>query len=209
MVLGPAPVPAARPSLRERRRAETADLIAEAVGEVMARDGVEGFSVEGVVEGVGVSVRTVYRYFPDRAAMLEAALNRDDAATPYRPPTTPDEIASRYEELFPIFDERAALNRAVLAARVAGTLTWKGRTRRVHEISAALESVIDQLPDGEARAARAVIVYLANSLAWLAMRDESGLDGPEAAAAMGWAVRTLIADLAGRNQAARSESDEP
>jgi hypothetical protein len=47
-----------------------------------------------------------------------------------------------------------------------------------------------------------VIVYLANALAWLSLRDESGLDGHQSGAAITWAIDTLVADLHQRNQRA-------
>ena len=60
--------PASGPSLRERRRQETAELILDAVLSVMADAGIDGLTMEAVAERVGVSLRTVYRYFPDPRA---------------------------------------------------------------------------------------------------------------------------------------------
>src|SRR5215218_3888568 len=86
--------PHAAPSLRERRRQETAELILDAVLDLMAEAGVDGLTMEAVSERVGVSLRTVYRYFPDRASLLTAALARHNEAVPFESPTSPEQIAA-------------------------------------------------------------------------------------------------------------------
>ena len=189
------------PSLRERRREETAFLVLDAVEAILAERGVDGLTIDRVAEHVGVSPRTVYRYFPDRAALLAAAMRRNEERSPYQAPTTPEQIGRAFAAVFPFFDEQPALFRAIHTARVAGTLRSEVRVRRVGEIEAALAPAVDRLPEREASQGSAVIAYLANALAWLSLRDESGLDGRDAGAAITWAIDTLVADLRRRNDA--------
>ncbi len=192
------------PSLRERRRRETAELILDAVLDLMAEAGLDGLTMEAVAERVGVSLRTVYRYFPDRASLLTDALDRHDQSVPYEPPTRPDQIGAVYGEVFSRFDDVPAIVQAVLAARVAGSLRCDARSQRIREIEEALAPACDRLPRQEVEQARAVIVYLANALAWLSLRDESGLDGEQSGAAISWAIDTLVADLDRRNRRSAS-----
>jgi AcrR family transcriptional regulator len=192
------------PSLRERRRQETAELILDAVLHLVAEAGIDGLTMDAVAERVGVSLRTVYRYFPDRASLLTAALARHNEAVPFQPPTRPEQIGAAYGELFPRFDEVAAVVQAVLAARVGGSVRWDARSQRIREIEEALAPACDRLPPQEAEQATAVIVYLANALAWLSLRDESGLDGQQSGAAITWAIDTLVADLHRRNRRSAS-----
>jgi AcrR family transcriptional regulator len=198
----------AGPSLRERRRQETAGLILDAVLDLMAEAGIDGLTMDAVAERVGVSLRTVYRYFPDRPSLLTAALARHNEAVPYEPPTSPDQIGAVYGAAFSRFDDVAAVVQAVLAARVAGSLRWDARSQRIRELEEALAPACDRLPRDEAEQATAVIVYLANALAWLSLRDESGLDSRQSGAAITWAIDTLVADLERRNQRAASERRE-
>ena len=109
------------PSLRERRRQETAELITDAVLTLMAEAGIDGLTMEAVAERVGVSLRTVYRYFPDRASLLAAALARHNESVPFESPTRPDQIGATYGEVFARFDDAPAIVQAVLAAWVAGS----------------------------------------------------------------------------------------
>src|SRR5829696_5726863 len=127
-------IPPAGPSLRERRRQETAELILDAVLDLVAEAGIDGLTMEAVAERVGVSLRTVYRYFPDRASLLTAALARHNEAVPFESPTRPDQIGAAYGEVFPRFDDVPAIVQAVLAARVAGLVRRDARSQRIREI---------------------------------------------------------------------------
>jgi AcrR family transcriptional regulator len=202
MVDNPRSNPTSGPSLRERRRQETAELILDAVLDLMADAGIDRLTTEAVAERVGISLRTVYRYFPDRASLLTAALARHNESVPFDSPTAPDQIGAVYGEVFPRFDDMPAIVQAVLAARVAGSVQWDARAQRVREIEEALAPACDRLPREEAEQATAVIVYLANALAWLSLRDESGLDGRRSGPAITWAIDTLVADIDQRNQRA-------
>ena len=199
----------AEPTLRERQRSQTRDLIIDAAAEVLRHAGFEDFSIDKVAARAGTSPRTIYRYFADRYELIQAAGDRLDEAFPYSVPASADEIPGIFEELFASFDaEPRDEFRAVLAARIAGAMRWDGRDRRIHEIGAALDEVTSDLDPREAARAKAVIVYLANSLAWLSLADESGLDGRESGAAVAWAVETLVKDLRARNRRTRRGKGE-
>lgn len=161
----------------------------------------DGASVEDVAKASGVSLRTVYRYFPDRQALVEAvAVYADEHAT-YEMPTSPEEISTVFARLFVEFDGMPALTRAAIVARIKRPGVWPTRTVRVEQIGAVVDRATRGLPPADRRRARAVIVYLANSLAWLSMADESELDGADAGAAVGWAIQTLFADIERRAHA--------
>lgn len=209
MVDQPTSNPPARPSLRERRRQETGEVILDAVLELIADEGIDGLTMAAVADRVGVSLRTLYRYFPDRASLLAAALALHDQAVPFESPRSPDQIGSVYGTVFPRFDESPAIVQAVLAARVEGSVRWEARTSRIREIEQALAPACNRLPPEEAQRATAVIVYLANALAWLSLRDESGLDGTQSGPAITWAIDTLVADLHRRNQRALPQPTAP
>ena len=189
-------------SLRERRRRETTTLIVDTVLGLMADEGLDGLTMEAVADRAGVSLRTLYRYFPDRGSLLTAALARHHESVPFEAPTSADRIGSAYGEVFPHLDAAAPVVQAVLAARIAGTVRWDARSQRIREIEDVLAPICDQLPAEEKERATAVIVYLANALAWLSMRDESGLDSHQSGAAITWAIDTLVADLRRRTKLA-------
>jgi AcrR family transcriptional regulator len=74
---------ARRPDMRTRAREAAATVILEAAEEVAAARGLEATSTAAIAERAGVAVGTLYNYFPDREALLEALFKlRRDALLP-------------------------------------------------------------------------------------------------------------------------------
>ena len=67
-----APRPPAR--LRQRLREATHASLLDAAEQVFAAEGVQGSRMEDVAAAAGVAVGTLYNYFADRSALLEALL---------------------------------------------------------------------------------------------------------------------------------------
>lgn len=64
-----------RPS--QARSRATWDAIVEAAAQVLEREGPAGFNTSRVAERAGVSIGTLYQYFPDKQAILLAAAERE------------------------------------------------------------------------------------------------------------------------------------
>ncbi len=62
---------------RQARSRATWDAIVEAAAQVLERDGPAGFNTTSVAERAGVSIGTLYQYFPDKQAILLAAAERE------------------------------------------------------------------------------------------------------------------------------------
>jgi AcrR family transcriptional regulator len=67
---------------RQARARATWDAIVEAAAQVLERDGLAGFNTTSVAERAGVSIGTLYQYFPDKQAILLAAAEREIGETP-------------------------------------------------------------------------------------------------------------------------------
>lgn len=61
---------------KQARSLATFDSILEAAEQVLEREGPEGLNTNRIAERAGVSVGTLYQYFPDKAAILLAAARR-------------------------------------------------------------------------------------------------------------------------------------
>jgi AcrR family transcriptional regulator len=57
---------------RQARSRATWEVIVEAAAQVLERRGLAGFNTNAIAERAGVSVGSVYRYFPDKHAILAA-----------------------------------------------------------------------------------------------------------------------------------------
>ena len=78
------------PSLRQRTRLrkqplqarsrETVGAIVEATARILEKDGHDGFTTNAVAERAGVSIGTLYQYFPDKEALLGALIARETSS---------------------------------------------------------------------------------------------------------------------------------
>jgi AcrR family transcriptional regulator len=189
-------------SLRVEQAAVARERILQAVAELLERDGSAELTMPQVAELSGVSLRTVYRYFPTREALLDAAgrwVGAELLKQGY--PTSLDDVADSFERACSEFDERPGLVRAMALSQVGREARSSRRRERLQAIRQLLEQEVGGLPERELRQAEAVLAYLHNMLAYTTLREEQQLSGAEIGDALGWAIRTLVADLRRKQRA--------
>jgi AcrR family transcriptional regulator len=193
-------------SLREQHAMATRERILAAVADLLERGDAAEVTVPAVAEASGVSLRTIYRYYPTREKLLEAAgrwIGDELLKHPY--PRDLDEVADLYQEGARDFDQRPGLVRALALSQLGRHVRGYRRRERLEAIRRALRTELPELSEPELQRAEAVLAYLHNMLAYTTLREENGLGGEEIGEAVGWAIRTLIADLRKRNQNMRRD----
>ena len=194
-------------SLREQHALATRERILGAVAGLLERGAAGELTVPAVAEASGVSLRTIYRYYATREELLEAAgrwIGDELLRHPY--PRDLDEVADLYEVGARDFDERPGLVRALAFSQLGQVVRGYRRRERLEAIGRALRCELPHLSEPELRRAEAVLAYLHNMLAYTSLREESGLSGEEVGEAIGWAIRTLIAELRTSNRNARRKT---
>ncbi len=71
-----------RPSLSERPKGETREMLHRSAAEVFAEDGYSGASVSKIGERIGITSGAVYRHFNNKADILLALVKKDLHAVP-------------------------------------------------------------------------------------------------------------------------------
>lgn len=61
---------------RQERSRATVDTVLDAAAHILVNDGYEGFNTNRVAERAGVSIGSLYQYFPNKAALLTALRQR-------------------------------------------------------------------------------------------------------------------------------------
>jgi len=192
--------------LRDRQAEQTRELILQALTEQLADAGLRDFSIPRLALRAGVSVRTVYRYFPTKDALLEAfAYWLDLQIGSAEAPATIEELETLSERAFPAFDEMEPLIRAQWLTPHGRASREVGRKRRLANWRQVLADVASNLPAEEQRRGLGIVLFLLSSRTWQALKDEFDMDGRESGKAVSWALRTLIAELRERNNAAAKE----
>jgi AcrR family transcriptional regulator len=190
-------------SIRERQAAVIREAILDALAQRLDCDDPDDIAMPQVAEQAGVSLRTLYRYFPTREAMFDAVGDHVVGRL-----GLPRQIGGA-DDLVPVFLESAQrgaqspqLVRAMLWTRLGRRARSSHRRRRVDAITAALAEVTSHLPAAEARRREGAIVYLDSLPAWITVSEECGLSAEDARLGIAWALGTLVAALRRENQAA-------
>jgi AcrR family transcriptional regulator len=183
--------------LREDHRRRTRERIVRAVRELVAEEHPATVSVPAVARRAGVGVATVYRYFPNKEALLDAAsvVLSDEVLDPRAAvPTTFDDLArvlpAAWRELA---GEHLALARSQLASPVGREL----RRRRWEAKQAAMRTALEQVgvdPDSVAGQRLAALAdVLTSSTALLELHDKAGIPVDDAADFVLWGLQVLVA----------------
>jgi len=194
-------------SLREEQAAAVRRRILGAVAALLERAGVDELTMPQVAEASGISLRTVYRYYPTREQLLEAAgrwIGSELLGQGY--PQSLDDVADSFEDGCREFDRHPGLVRALALSQLGREVRAFRRGERLEAIRDALRAEVGDLPERELRHAEAVLAYLHNMLAYATVREEHGLPAGEIGQALGWAIRTLVDDLRRRQRKQRRKT---
>jgi AcrR family transcriptional regulator len=200
---------AAVPLPRDAKKEEWRNRILDAFIGLLVEGGTD-LSHDALAARSGVSRRTVYRYFPDREALMEAALERvrSFAGPQVALPASAEELIETLEPIYTGFDRIAPLAIMLRSTPQGRALRLSQNRRRVAAYTAALADAVKALPKEDRRLATAMIQVL-HTTPWLEMHDHWGLEGRQIARATRWAIRTLLADLARRGGRPLDEGPEP
>ncbi|HET6916880.1 MAG TPA: TetR/AcrR family transcriptional regulator [Acidimicrobiales bacterium] len=183
-------------SLRERQAEQLRATILETVIREMETRPVDDLSMGDVAEAAGISLRTLYRYFPDRPSLLSAAGRHvvDSLDLPIAI-EGPDAISASFLDAARRFSTRPQLARALVQTAAGRAARSSARSQRTEAVGLALQSLTDGLDPAIARRAAAVISHLCSLQSWVTIANDTGLDDDESQAAVAWAIDTLIAAL--------------
>ena len=186
---------AAPASLRTQKKQALEERILDAFIALLS-EGAADLSHDAVADRAGVGRRTVYRYFPDRPALMEGALMRVRALAGPRVayPESADELLATLAPIYQGFDAIAPVATMLRTTAQGRQLRLAQKARRVASYTNALADAVKALPPADRKLATAMLQVL-HTTPWLEMRDQWGLDGGQIARATGWAARTLLKDL--------------
>ena len=194
------------PSLRERQASIARIAILDALVTHLEAGDADVVPMEDLAQEAGVSRRTLYRYFPTRAALLAEAADwiRDEVLK--LPVEIGDEgIAASFRQAAERVADHPELARALLRTTTGRKLRGDFRRARVDALHRALALEVPGLTRRQMERAAPVLGYLCSSGAWISIQDESGLDAHHAQAAVEWAIEALLTQLRDGTTATRTK----
>lgn len=176
--------------LRERQAAAARNDMLETAMTLLEQG--QQISHEAIAAAAAMSARTVYRYFPDRASLLQALWTRLRDTMDVRLPTRQEEILPVAQRTFGHFDRHAALVKAVLRSEAGTEVRNRGGEEGRPAFAASLEPLLRHMPDRKKRCAVAAFVSIYSAPFWELLRDRGGLDPDETQQAVGWVLQVLL-----------------
>jgi AcrR family transcriptional regulator len=185
-----------RSPLRNERATQTRTRILDGLVQVMARNGIAELSIPLVAKAAGVSIPSVYRYFPTKKALITAldeyAHQRGSfTLEDFGQLETPEDLA----RIVPLtFQRRAAIESTLSAAmnsRLGYTMRREEFAERAKHLSKALQPIASKLSRKEHQWLTDVVFILSSYACVRAFRDYLDLDTDEAGKRVAWAIRLL------------------
>jgi AcrR family transcriptional regulator len=127
-----------RKTPRQKRSADTVAVIVEAAARILEQHGFEGFNTNAIAEKAGVSIGSLYQYFPSKNALLSALMEREAAP-----------LLKVEEDLAAIQDWKAAL-RVYIRASIRYQMR-RPRLAQLIDVAEKREMFLDQVSTTLAR----------------------------------------------------------
>jgi AcrR family transcriptional regulator len=188
------------PSLRDQNRERTRLLIIEAYADLSLERGFNNFTMQDIADRVGISHRTLYRYFEHREAIVDG-LYDEIAEKVYAPGS--DRFLDRAGLLRHNYQVFGQYRKAMLVGSLmieAGMLEGPGRGDRTAYMRQMVEEAAPDLNELGSRQLLGLLRVVAGAMAWARMTSEEiGLSDDEAGAASAWALEVLLEAASNRD----------
>ena len=183
----------ASPTLREEHKAATRQRILRAVTELLADHHPAALSIPAVAARSGVSIPTIYRYFPTKEALLDAAAMFGLESRGLGIAVDLSAIDRWVHQTWGELQKNLPLAKAQHLSAVGQEMRRRRGEQRANELRASLrKNGVD--PDSEAGARlEALVSLLISSSAFLQLHETQGVPSDRAMAYASWAISELLA----------------
>ena len=190
--------------LRNELAAQTRERILDGLVQVLARNGIAELSVPLIARAAGVSIPSVYRYFPTKRHLvtaLEEYAHRKGSFTldEFGPLNTPEDLA----KVVPLTFKRRESIESTLSAAMNSRLGYAIRhpefVERAKHFSKALHPAAKNLTRKEQLWLTDIVFVLSSYACVRAFRDYLGLNTEEAGKRVAWAIRVLARGASSSN----------
>jgi AcrR family transcriptional regulator len=190
--------------LRERQKAATRDQIVEAVHALLQEEHPATISMPQVAERAGTSLRTVYRYFPTKEALVDAAAESFRVSADVVGGTVDvDNLPEYLSQVFAGFTEQGGAIRAQHVTPAGRSLREARLPRNRAVVRETLRTIVPNVPDADLDRLVDLVVAMIGSAMYLELVDHMGHDDQDAARLAAWTVRAVVERAAAEGGVAR------
>jgi AcrR family transcriptional regulator len=184
------------PRLADRRNDLTREIILEAALATLERGSVEDLTVRAVAQQANISERTVFRYFADRDALLDAIAGALRARLDLPPaPCALDALTVYPGALYRRFEAQRSLTVAALHSDLYPRMVESEAKERWNAVRALLDEAMPTCPPRARKIAAANIRYYLAASTWYYYRFRLHLGIADTVACAETAIRDTLAGL--------------
>jgi AcrR family transcriptional regulator len=181
--------------LRDEHRELTRQRVLGAVLELVAEGSLDELSVPAVARHSGVSLATIYRYFPTRDELLTAAAeepSRQALTVLHDRRSGDDDLAAFQRAMWTSFASNLPLLRHQITSEAGREMRQARLARSRGQLAAYVEGrgVDSESPEGERLIA--LLLLVSGSLGLVELHDRQGMEVDDALSASLWAADVLI-----------------
>lgn len=195
----PGTVTVDEPTLADKRAQVTRDAIIAATQELLITEHPATLSVPSVAKLAGVSVRTVYRYFPNKQALLDGIAHHFGNRAMGTGPREFNDLRAVEETLVRMWNDFAENNAAVRAEHLS-PVGADLRQRRLLDtrlgVAKTVNALFERAPEDEREKLTDLLVAVCSSSMYLELTDRMGREAEEGARMAMWAARALLVAFA-------------
>lgn len=182
-----------KPSLKERRSAATRAEIIENAMTLLSQN--MDMSHELIASTAGMSARTVYRHFPDRASLMMAVWQHLREVIQFGFPATEDEIVPLTRSVFSALNANEALVKGVISSAASARI-WNlpGNSAR-EAFTASLMPLLSGIAPKKRKSIVGCFVAVFSAPFWNLLRSRAELSAEDSEEAAAWMLTTLLDSL--------------
>lgn len=187
--------PAYNSPLRTRQKAQTSELIMEAVGATLAEGGLSAVTILAVARAAQVTDRTVYRHYSTRDEMIAAFLRwhlQRSGGEEINAPKSLDTYMTTARRVFAAWQADEAVVRALYLSPEGRDFRRSSTQERIAIVRELVDAELPELSKTEREGLADALVALAVSETFVLLRDVRGMDAAQAGAALTAAVDLML-----------------
>ncbi len=188
--------------LRDRQKNLTRQKIVSALGQQMAKEGVEDLSILKLAQSAGVSKMTIYRHFPSRKALLQAMSawvgevmssgNHKGGNHKADQVSSPEELVTLFHKRFLAFDKNSTLAQTGIYTKAGREIRKNAFKYHTLPMLEKAFSNFDSMSVKDAGLLKEIITSLFSLETWQFFRESWGLSGAEAAEISSAAAKIIL-----------------
>lgn len=179
-----------------RRNEATREAILATVMDLLGSGDTQEVTFQAIAEAMGVSIRTIFRYLPNQAALQTALVPLISARLYHvQPPDDVHGLPDYVARLYDACESNSGLVRSLVSTSFGRGILLEERARRLGKVQKLIAAAAPDAERDRRHQAAATIRFVASGAAWEFYRHQAGLSLGGAIAAASTVVTAALSSV--------------